>query len=238
MPRNYLLYSALTLCAALPVAGQTNQTNASAGRGELYHVHFVKAAPGKAVQLATQLAAPMPDQGAIAGHRVVLRHQSGDDWDYVTIEHLGPKFTLEGSRQAPPAANIAMRDWHEDTYAVGPAWAEFARVLGIGGDATAKTGESIYIVAVFRAAPGHRDQLEKLIQQSDPGDKAAGDVLLEHLEGSRWQYLTITRYNSWQDYATSEAESRAQMKKNEGGWFRVRDHTAFHTDTLADRIVP
>ena len=61
---------------------------------------------------------------------------------------------------------------------------------------------------------------------------------MQHLEGSQWQYLTIARYNSWQDFATNDSNNVAQTNKKAGGWFRLRDHAPFHTDTLADRIAP
>ena len=66
------------------------QTAPPAAGTDLYHVMFVKAAPGHASELAKALITPdktepMPD------HFVVLRHQEGDDWDYVVVQHLGPK---------------------------------------------------------------------------------------------------------------------------------------------------
>jgi len=49
----------------------------------------------------------------------------------------------------------------------------------------------------------------------------------------------IDRYNSWQDYATSEAKAKVQMDKDKSGYlFRVREYLASHRDTLADRITP
>ena len=71
------------------VSSQT-QPAAGAPATDLYHVNFSKAVPGEAVALGEALAlpdktAPMPD------HFVVLRHQEGDDWDYMVIQHLGQK---------------------------------------------------------------------------------------------------------------------------------------------------
>ena len=71
-----------------------------------------------------------------------------------------------------------------------------------------------------------------------PADTSAGNVLMQHLEGSPWTFLTIARYNSWEDFATGEKSSVAQTAKKDGGWLRLRDHAAFHNDTLTDRIAP
>jgi len=94
------------------------------------------------------------------------------------------------------------------------------------------------VVGTHRAAAGHRDQLQKILSERDEGDLAAGGVLMHHVEGGTWQFLSIDRYNSWQDYATSETKARAQMDRGTSGWFRVRDHVSSHRDTLADRIAP
>jgi hypothetical protein len=67
---------------------------------------------------------------------------------------------------------------------------------------------------------------------------ASGNVLMQHLEGGPWQFLSIVRYNSWQDFATNESNSVAQTSKGQGGWFQLRDHAAFHNDTVTNRIAP
>ena len=51
------------------------------------------------------------------GHMIVLRHQQGDSWDYCVIEHLGTKATVEANRPAPPTSQMALGEWHNDTFA-------------------------------------------------------------------------------------------------------------------------
>ena len=68
---------------------------------DIYHVHFAKAAPGQAAALGKALTvpdktSPMPE------HFVVLRHQEGDDWDYVVIQHLGSKAEVRPPRLRLP----------------------------------------------------------------------------------------------------------------------------------------
>ena len=50
--------------------------------------------------------------------------------------------------------------------------------------------------------------------------------------------MTITRYNSWQDVAAERAETAAATTATVGGWADIRQHSAFHRDTIADRIFP
>lgn len=226
------LLLALFLFASLSAA----QT-APATRTDVYHVHFAKAALGKAVEEGEFLKTQAPN-ASMPGHHLVLRHQDGEDWDYAVIEHEGTKATVEATGAAIPAAARDLNAWHGDTFVNGPPWAEFAKAMGIDEGSAAKTGGSVYVVSVYRAAPGHREQLEKTLAQQSSGDTASGTVLMQHLEGGPWHYLTVVRYNSWQDFATNEKNGMADTLKPTGGWMQVREHSSYHNDTLTNRIAP
>jgi hypothetical protein len=219
----------LALVFAVP-----NAPAQAAARTDVYHVHFAKAALGKGAELGDSFKTQGPN-APMKGHFIALRHQSGEDWDYAVIEHLGTKATVEAAGN-PPAPNARdLSAWHGDTFVNGPSWGEFAHSMGL--DDSAKSAGSVYVVSVFRAAPGHRDELEKSLAPTlTPGE--AGNVLMQHLEGGPWQYLTVVRYNSWQDFATSQKASAAETLKPDGGWLSVRNHAAYHNDTITDRIAP
>jgi hypothetical protein len=231
-------FAALVVVSGVVAAiGASPQEQPPAGPGtDVYHVHFAKAAPGQAAALADALVvpdktAPMPD------HFVVLRHQEGDDWDYAVIQHLGSKAEVTASPTAPnPGRDL--RSWHSDTFTSGPSWGEFTRQMAIGADATA--ANPIYAVAVHRPVPGHRDQLEKALGAAGAGAGKiqTGNIMLQHLEGADWTFLTITRYNSWQDFATERTAAAAATASTPGGWGDIRQHAAFHRDTIVDRIYP
>jgi hypothetical protein len=210
---------------------------APAARTDIYHVHFAKSATGKAAEHGDDLKkqdpkAPMP------GHFVIFRHMDGDAWDYCVVEHLGTKATVEANRPAPPAAQMALGDWHTDTFAAGPSWTEFAKQMGL--DDASKSAASAYTVSMYRPVTGQREALDKFL--NEPPDRAvdttSGNVILQHLEGAAWTFVAIARYNSWADYAKNQTNSVAQMNKKEGGWFKLRSLVSFHTDTLCDRIAP
>jgi hypothetical protein len=171
------------------------------------------------------------------GHSIMLRHQDGDSWDYCVIQHMGTKATVEIAPAMPPAsaATRDASDWHTDTFCNGPAWADFAKAMGINEGA----GKSaVYIVSVYRAIPGHREQLESVLSTQSPGDPAAGTVLLQHMEGAAWTFAAVARYATWDDFVKSETTSAADQAKGMGDWAKLRDHSSYHTDTLADRIAP
>lgn len=220
---------------AATTASPQNPPAPAAGT-DVYHVHFAKAAPGQAGALAKVMMVPdktvsMPE------HFVVLRHQEGDDWDYVAIQHLGAKAEVTATAPPPPDAQRGLTAWHNDTFVSGPPWGDFTKAMGLGGSANASN--MVYIVGVHRPVSGHREQLLKSLSAPGPASKIeTGNVLLQHLEGSDWTFATITRYNSWQDFANDRVAAASAGDTTAGGWADIRQHSAFHRDTIADRIYP
>lgn len=218
-------------CQLMLVLSALAAQSAYAQRTDVYHLHFAKAVPGKAADLATQLKTQDP-KAPMKGHLVVFQHQDGADWDYAVIEHLGTKATVD----IPPASNTpAVGQWHTDSFVSGPSWATFAKAMGL--DQAGSTKGSVYVVSVYRAVPGHRGDLDKVLSEAPTAaEKIAGTVVMQHLEGGPWQFATVTRYASWADFGASEGNSVAQTSKGAGGWFQIREHSAYHDDTLAFRI--
>jgi hypothetical protein len=220
---------ALALSSALMLPATQAQTPAPASGTDVYHVLFAKAAPGQAAALVKELQEVDP-KDPMGSHFLLLRHQWGDDWDYCLIQHVGTKASVEVTNANPNRPPTMA--WHTDSYAAGPSWGELTRVM-MPAASDGKSSNSVYVVAVHRAIPGHRGQLEKLLKEPRPNAKTPiATVVLTHLEGGPWNFVSIDRYGSWQDLATDAAASL-----NDPGWASVRDHSAFHHDTLADRIV-
>src|SRR5256884_9793886 len=145
--------------APKPAAGEKNAAPAGAGkRTDVYHVHFAKAALGKATQLGDWLKTPdshnpMPD------HFIVLRHQDGDAWDYVVITHLGPKATVEAAGTAVPPDKRELSERHTDTFGNGLSWEEVTRAMGIDADLKSKRTGTVYSDFFYVPGPGHGDGL-------------------------------------------------------------------------------
>jgi hypothetical protein len=234
-------FLSLALAAALHAQGTSPAAKSDASTAkatDVYHVFFGYAAPGKAAELADFMKTPDPTS-PMPGHTIILRHQDGDAWDYCAIEHLGTKATVEIPANAMTSTQRALMSRHDDSFVSGPSWADFTKQLGIDSDAS-KTAGSVYSVSVYRAVPGHRDDLGKMLSEppNRATDTSSGNVLLTHLEGGAWNYLAVVRYDSWEKFAQNEKLSIAQTNKKEGGWFQLREHVSFHTDTLTDRILP
>lgn len=217
----------LAVLAAIATSVQAQAPGAAPRSTDIYHVMFVKAVPGQAAAVAKELQQQDP-KDPMASHFVLLRHQEGDDWDYCLIQHVGPTATVR-IPAATPATNPPTMAWHNDTFVSGPAWAELSKLL-TGSPA------SVYVVGVHRAVPGRRDQLREILTRPDPAAKVpVSHVTLTHLEGGTWQFLSIDRYNSWQDFGTDRTATAAG---GDQGWLEVRQHSASHSDTIADRVAP
>jgi hypothetical protein len=99
-------------------------------RTDVYHVHFAKATLRKGAEEGDFLKQQSPD-APMKGHHLVLRHQSGEDWDYAVIEHLGTSATVKAAGTPAPASARDLNAWHTDTFVNGPAWPEFAKAIGL-----------------------------------------------------------------------------------------------------------
>jgi len=246
MKNRLALSLTLLLLVVFAAPGQQAQPTGSGpaalNRTDLYHVHFVKAEPGKATELLNSIKNPAPET-AMPTHALILRHLEGDDWDFVVIQHLGNKLTLDTSGPVIGPAR-ELRAWHNDTYAQGPAWPEFAKSMGIGQPqaGAAPAGSDIYIVTDYRGAAGHRAQLEETLKRVAAASPRPGDsVLLQHREGSPWDYLYVTHYSGWKDLAAQQEDPEAGARGRRAGLtqdagLELRQHMAAHHDTIAVRV--
>jgi hypothetical protein len=246
--RKFAIETALlaVICSISTVYGQaspaasSSSPAAAAPRPYFYHVIFSHAAAAKATALE-DWAKKAGTNSPMPGHVLFLRHEAGSPWDYVGIQHIGPKATVEAAGNPQGAALRPLMDWHDDTFVNGPTWAEFAKAMNLDqSTGKPKSNEDVYVVSVYRPIVGQDDALEKFLSEppSASGDLAAGTVLLQLLEGGAWRFLSISRYKNYQDYGTSEAAAVAQTAKGSGGWFRLRELASFHNDTIAVHLTP
>jgi hypothetical protein len=216
----------LLMLAGSSVPARAQAQASSATNEELYHVRFVKAAPGQlAALMAAELKAPPdPDNPEPP---IILRHAQGDDWQLVIISPLGKDETIRAEQ--PPAALLeyftkvrGLSARHDDTITQGPPWAEAKKVLVGDGAAGA-----VYLIGTFEAVPGHRDQLLKALKDSPV---PSSTLILTHREGAPWSFLVIERYPSW----TALGES--MQKQASAGPSPAGEHFATHHDTIVVRV--
>ncbi len=234
-----VLFLATVVCGAVLHADRSPQTPAPQGAApqasaaHVYRISAFRAVPGRFRDLEKLLTAT-PQPGADSGDlALVFRHRQGNEWDFMTIEHMGPQATVLAGTTAPrpdsPFSQVAA--WHGDTYAAGPPLDEFRRALNVSGT---QAPSGIYIVSDYQAAAGHRGTLRQAL------DKIAADapgrtVLLSHLEGAPWTFLSIQRYDSWRQLADEEENEMKQGVSNASAdmGVQLRDSLAVHHDTIA-----
>ncbi len=223
----FLLTAAISL-ALTPAQPQSQQP---APALELYHIHIAKAAPGKLVQLIdTYKNGPAPAANEPQFSPIMLRHSEGGEWDLITITPLGRQVTI--SADAPPQAVQdfnqrvgPLTDWHSDTFVIGPSWATVQKALVV------EKGEPIYVVSDYRSLPGHRSQLRQVLDRGaqDTPDRS---VLFSHVEGAPWNFIGVTRYDSWAALGAPAPQPAAGTAPQDQG-LALREHLAVHHDTIA-----
>ena len=242
----FSLAGILVLLASSGLAQQAPPAGAlpaAAKRTDLYLVHFVKAAPGKTSELEESLVNPLPGT-PMPTHVLILRHLHGDDWDFAVIQHLGNKVTIDTTGPAAGTAARELRAWHNDSYADGPSWAEFAKAMGIGQPqaGAAPAGKDVYVLSTYRGAPGHRAPLEETLKRvAASGRRPADGVILQHRDGSPWDYVILARYADWKEFAAEQDDPEAEARARKAGLTQdpgheIRQHMASHHDTIAERI--
>lgn len=228
-------FSSLAYGQASPAASTTT-TSATPKRTEVYSITFIHAAAGKASALE-EWGKKAGQAGPMPGHGLVLRHEAGAPWDYVTVQYIGAKATVEATGNPQGLALRPLMDWHDDTFVNGPAWADFAKEMDLDDSGKAKSKDSVYVVSVYRPVNGQEDALDKFLNEAPTaGDLTAGNVVMQHLEGGAWRFFGISRYKNYQDYATSEAAAVKEAATGSSTWFKLRDLVSFHNDTVAVHV--
>lgn len=231
--RGIPLVAAFLLSATISIAQQPAQPQAPqpAPALELYHIHIAKAAAGKLTQLIDAYkSAPAPSKDEPQVTPIILRHREGDEWDLITITPLGKQVTLTADAPSQAIQDYFLRvapltDWHSDTFVIGPSWAAVQKALLVA------KGEPLYVVSEYRALPGHRPQMRQVLDrgaQETPGR----NVLFAHVEGGSWNFLTITRYDSWAEIGAPPPQPAAGTAPVDQG-LAIREHLAVHQDTIA-----
>jgi hypothetical protein len=226
-----ILVGTFFLLSVGPSNTSAQSQSQQAAASELYHIHIAKAAPGKLPQLIEAYNnSPAPEANEPQFRPIILRHREGSEWDLISITPLGRQVTI--SADVPPQAvqdyyqRVApLTDWHTDTFVVGPSWAVVQKALLVA------KGEPIYIVTDYRSLPGHRTQLRQVL---DRGAQETPDrnVLFAHVEGSSWNFLGITRYDSWAEMGAPPPQAPAGTAVQDQG-LAMREHLAAHHDTIA-----
>ena len=102
--------------------------------------------------------------------------------------------------------------------------------------ATAQPASDQRRISIYRAAPGHQEQLLAWLARQDEVSHAAGiptSQLYVHQDGASWDYLMVSaRTTREQDAAFDAAAARMGVVSGPRAGIEFRQHIAEHTDTM------
>jgi hypothetical protein len=226
-------------------------TNAEAGY--LYKAMFVRAAPGKLLDLIALYKERMPVYDASGDERPFwMRHSQGDQWDLMFV------FPMESFSAYYEAGRVTKRNhaamqarlpqaefakkfyelvaWHEELFVDGPALAQVREAFSVAG---------FFHVEIFLALPGKQAELYKEREMENAYLKALSrpsNLIFTHEQGAAWDLFTIGFYRDLKHYAESadipdeKEEDAAKSAGFAGANFigtYLRTLIAEHHDTLA-----
>jgi hypothetical protein len=162
---------------------------------ETYRALFVRAAPGRLIELidlvkARQAAAPAEERA------LLLRHSQGDQWDLLLLTSVGTLARyFSGDRGVPDPVWDRLVAWQEELFASGPAASDFRA-------AAEKAG--YFHLEIFLAIAGKRDSLAAE-REMENAFLAATDkpvnFIFSRVAGASWDIFTVGFYRDLQHYA-------------------------------------
>lgn len=248
-----LLTITLGVCEQ-PLRAQAQNTDPP--RRELYRIAWLRAAPGKLLELIDIVRGPKNTSGeADSNPPLILRHSQGDQWDLMVILPVGSysKYfdpdqagrsrqvspilrTLPDSNDSQAQSLIA---WREDEFMWGPPSAELRAAFA---PATLFHAEIFISLAGKRADLIAERQSENRYQREL--SRPEGFIFTKDL-GAAWDVMTVAPYRSWKHFAqrddimpaSAQAAARAAGFKSPDdiGPF-LRSLIAMHHDTLCTAV--
>jgi hypothetical protein len=178
----------------------------------VYRAEFVRAAPGRLLELIDYVKAQLPAYERAGETRpFVLRHSQGDHWDLLLLVPLGDRvsdaFSADRlSKRESAGISGADRDrkwrelvaWHEELYVKGPALADVRREFESAGLAH---------VEIFQALGGGYEPLRREREMEAAFNTNIGRATLLLFErettlgGAPWDMFTIDLYRDLKHYA-------------------------------------
>ncbi len=186
----------------------------SADAGYLYKAMFVRAAPGKLLDLIALYKERMPVYDASGDLRPFwMRHSQGDQWDLMFLfpmesysEYFKPE-RIAKRKQAAEKAGLPQDQFAKKFYELA-AWHEEIFVDGPGLEQVQKafTGAGFFHVEIFISLPGKQAELYREREMENAYQEVLGrpeNLIFTHDQGAAWDLFTIGFYRDLKHYAES-----------------------------------
>jgi hypothetical protein len=212
----------------------------------LYKTTFVRAAPGKLLELIDLLKSRMAVYDVSGDERPLWwRHTQGDHWDLMLLFPMGSyteyysKERLSRREKAAKAEALSDKDfirklnacsaWREDIFVLGPP-------LGKVKNAFADT--AYYHIEIFVSLPGKQEELYKEREMENIYQAATGrpeNLIFVRDQGAAWDLFTLGCYRDLKHWASSgdiSKEKRDSAARQAG--FDSPDEIGPYMRTLID----
>jgi hypothetical protein len=187
----------------------------------LYRTTFIRAAPGKLLDLIDLFKEQMPVYDA-SGDKPPFwwRHTQGDQWDLMMLypmESFSEYFSkdrTERRNQAQSEASLSQEEfierfqecssWHEDIFVKGP-------LLDIVENAFKDT--SFYHCEIFIALPGKHAELFKEREMENDYQRRTGrtqNLIFTRVYGASWDLFTLGCYKDMDQWAAGSGATREE----------------------------
>jgi hypothetical protein len=222
----------------------------------LYRATFIRAAPGKLLELIDLFKSQMPVYDTSGDERPFWwRHTQGDQWDLMMLYPM-ESFSTYFSRKrverrqraqerfdlSPPEFQKRFQEcssWHEDIFVQGPLLKTVKKAF---------KDTSFYHCEIFIALPGKYGELHKERKMENAYVRGLGrpeNLIFTRVFGASWDLFTLGCYKDMKQWAASsdiskEKRNEAAVKAGFDGTDQIgpymRTLILFHRDTIGVAI--
>jgi hypothetical protein len=244
-----LIVGLLALGVVLPAAVRAAEVPAASAPTYLYKTTFLRAAPGKLLELIALLKGRMAVLDAAGDERPLWwRHTQGDQWDLMLLLPMGSY--AEYYAPARVARRAAAADGFQEKLDACVSWKEDLFVMGPGLDAVqaAFAGAAYYHIEIMAALPGKQADLYKERRGESEYQVATGRpalMIFVRDQGAAWDIYTLGCYRDLAHWAESSklskeekdaAARRAGFSSADGIGPYMRTLIDMHRDTMGVAI--
>jgi hypothetical protein len=212
----------------------------------LYKTTFIRAAPGRLIELIDLLKARMPAYDAAGDERPLWwRHTQGDQWDLMLLLPMGSytEYYSEGRiakrRAAADASSLSQADYL-DRLNASSSWKEDVFVLGPSLEPVKKAflGAAYYHIEIMVSQPGKQAELYRERERENIYQAGIGrpeTMIFIRDQGAAWDIFTLGCYRDlahWADSSGATREQREAAARKAG--FKSPDEIGPYMRTLID----
>ncbi len=218
----------------------------SSNQIDLYKTTFIRAAPGKLLDLIALFKERMKAYDSPGDERPFWwRHTQGDHWDLMLLFPMGnytdyySKQRIAGRKRAAEASSLSEADFVRRLRSCS-AWSEDLFVMGPPLDVVKKAFENTgyYHIEIFVSLPGKQDELFKEREMENVYQVELGrpeNLIFTRDQGATWDLFTLGCYRDlqhWAEPSDATKEKRDAIARKAG--FADADAIGPYMRTLID----